>query len=124
MHNLALFSQVALLILLAPIFARTLKLPVAVVEIILGTFLAWFGLVDVDDDIFRNIAEIGFFYLMFLAGLEIEIKKFLNLKESFFTRASIYFISLYGISVLSYFIFDLSILVSNESDILLSILLL
>jgi Kef-type K+ transport system membrane component KefB len=109
MHNLALFSQVALLILLAPIFARTLKLPVAVVEIILGTFLAWFGLVDVDDDIFRNIAEIGFFYLMFLAGLEIEIKKFLNLKESFFTRASIYFVSLYGISVLAYFIFDLSL---------------
>jgi Kef-type K+ transport system membrane component KefB len=80
-----------------------------VVEIILGTFLAWFGLVDVDDDIFRNIAEIGFFYLMFLAGLEIEIKKFLNLKESFFTRASIYFVSLYGISVLAYFIFDLSL---------------
>ncbi|MBN2767635.1 MAG: cation:proton antiporter [Campylobacterales bacterium] len=109
MHNLALFSQVALLILLAPIFARTLKLPVAVVEIILGTFLAWYGFVDDDDDIFRNIAEIGFFYLMFLAGLEIEIKKFLNLKESFFARASIYFISLYILSIMAYFVFNLSL---------------
>ena len=109
MHNLALFAQVALLILLAPIFARTLKLPVAVVEIVLGAFLAWFGFVDIDNGIFRNIAEIGFFYLMFLAGLEIEIKKFLNLKESFFARVSIYFGSLYGMSVFAYFIFDLSL---------------
>jgi Kef-type K+ transport system membrane component KefB len=108
MHNLALFSQVALFILLAPIFARTLRLPVAVVEISLGCVVVWFGFIEAGNEIFKTIAKIGFFYLMFLAGLEINIKKFISFKDKFIKNVLLYFLFLYSISFLLYFVFNLN----------------
>lgn len=108
MQNLAFLSQVALLILLAPIFSRILKIPVAVVEILLGVIAVWIGYLHADNDVFQTIAKIGFFYLMFLAGLEINVKQFKGLDSKFIKNTIIYFISLYGISFGLYLIFDLS----------------
>ena len=110
MQNLAFLSQIALLILIAPIFARYLKISVSVIEIILGALVVWLGFIVIDDGngLFADIAKIGFFYLMFLAGLEINIKKFLFFKDRFMKNAVIYFVCLYGLSFLIYLAFDLN----------------
>ncbi len=109
MQNLTFLAQIALLIVVAPIFARTLKISVAVVEIILGALVVWAGFIEADNEIFKTIAKIGFFYLMFLAGLEINIKKFISFRnDNFIKNVLIYFGCLYGISFLLYFIFGLN----------------
>jgi hypothetical protein len=61
MQNLTFLSQIALLIVVAPIFARTFKISVAVIEIILGTLVVWAGFIEADNEIFKTIAKIGFF---------------------------------------------------------------
>lgn len=108
MENLAFLSQIVILILLAPIFAKLFKVSVAVVEIVLGAVVVWMGFIESGNELFKDIAKIGFFYLMFLAGIEINIKKFLSFKDRFINNVLIYFGCLYGISFLLYFIFDLN----------------
>ena len=108
MENLAFLSQIVILILLAPIFAKLFKVSVAVVEIVLGAVVVWMGFIESGNELFKDIAKIGFFYLMFLAGIEINIKKFLSFKDKFINNVLIYFGCLYGISFLLYFIFDLN----------------
>lgn len=108
MENLAFLSQIVLLIILAPIFSKTLKISVSVVEIVLGAIVVWVGFIESGNELFKDIAKIGFFYLMFLAGLEINIKNFFNLSDSIFKKTFIYFVLLYGLSILIYFLFDLN----------------
>ncbi|MDY0364489.1 MAG: cation:proton antiporter [Arcobacter butzleri] len=108
MDSLAFLSQIVILILLAPIFAKLFRLSISVVEIILGALVVWLGFIDSGNELFYDIAKIGFFYLMFLAGLEINIKKFVSFKDKFIKNVLIYFSCLYGISFFLYFVFDLN----------------
>jgi len=108
MQSVVLLSGIVILILVAPLFARTFKISVAVVEIILGALVVWLGFIDGSDEQFKDIAKIGFFYLMFLAGIEINIRKFISFRDKYIKNIILYFSSLYGISFLLYFIFDLS----------------
>ena len=93
---------------LSPIISRIFRLPTPVVEILLGSYAVWIGFLHIDNDVFKNLAKIGFFYLMFLAGLEIDIQKFLMYKDRFLKKAMLYFACLYGISFALYLIFGLS----------------
>lgn len=108
MQNLSLLAQVAFLIVLAPIFSRISKIPVAVIEIIVGMVAVWVGYIDGDSNTFKIIAKVGFFYLMFLAGLEIDIKKFIGFKDKLFKNVIIYFSILYSMAIAIYFIFHLN----------------
>ena len=108
MENLLFLAQVALLMVISPIIARIFRLPAPVVEILLGSCAVWLGFLHVDNDVFKNLAKIGFFYLMFLAGLEIDIQKFLHYKDRFLKKAVLYFVCLYSISFGLYLIFSLS----------------
>lgn len=108
MDNFIFFSQLALLLIIAPIASKAFKIPIVVAEILLGSFAVWIGFIHIDNDLFKNIAKIGFFYLMFLAGLEIDLKKFLIHKDKLLKNAIIYFISLYSLSFAIYLIFNLN----------------
>ena len=108
MDNFIFFSQLALLLIIAPIASKAFKIPIVVAEILLGSFAVWIGFIHVENDLFKNIAKIGFFYLMFLAGLEIDLKKFLIHKDKLLKNAIIYFISLYLLSFGIYLIFNLN----------------
>jgi Kef-type K+ transport system membrane component KefB len=57
---------------------------------------------------FKDLAKIGFFYLMFLAGLEIDLKRFIARKENLLKNAIIYFVTLYGLSFGIYLFFNLN----------------
>lgn len=108
MDNFLFFAQIALLMIVAPIFSNTIKLPIVVVEILLGSLAVWIGFVEVPNEIFKNISKIGFFYLMFLAGLEIDLKRFLIHKDKLLKNAVIYFISLYSLAFAIYYVFNLN----------------
>ncbi|WP_333803927.1 cation:proton antiporter [Sulfurospirillum sp.] len=108
MENLIFLAHVVLLMVISPIISRLFRIPTPVVEILLGSFAVWIGLLHVDNEVFRNLAKIGFFYLMFLAGLEIDIQRFLHYRDRFLKKAILYFICLYSISIIFYIVFGLS----------------
>ncbi len=108
MENLAFLSQVVFLIVLAPFFARLLKAPIVVVEIIIGLLAVSVGFLDNDNDLLKVIAKIGLFYLMFLAGLELDLERFVKFKDKLFKNVLVYFATLYGLSFLIFLVFDLS----------------
>lgn len=108
MHNLAFLSQVVFLIVLAPFFARLLKAPIVVVEIIIGLLAVSVGFLDTDNTLLKDIAKIGLLYLMFLAGLELDLERFVRFRDKLFKNVLIYFLTLYGLSFLIFLIFDLN----------------
>ena len=91
-----------------PVFSKITRLPIVVVEILLGSIAVWFGFLDTNNDVFKYLAKIGFFYLMFLAGLEINLKNFVAQRGKLLKSAIIYFITLYSLSIGIYILFDLN----------------
>ena len=108
MSNSTLFISIAFLIVLSPIFSNRTKLPLAVVEILLGAIALWLGVLDSGNEVFKDLSKIGFFYLMFLAGQEIDLKRFKSQKEVIFKNAIVYFSTIYALSFGIYLIFDLN----------------
>ena len=66
LENLIFLAHVVLLMVLSPIISRLFRIPTPVVEILLGSFAIWIGLLHVGNEVFRSLSKIGFFYLMFL----------------------------------------------------------
>lgn len=108
MDNFLFFSQLALILIVGPIISNLFRLPIVVSEIILGSIAAWSGFIDIPNELFKDISRIGFFYLMFLAGLEIDIQRFLEHKDKLLRNAIIYFGTLYGLSFALYLFFNLN----------------
>lgn len=108
MSSSALFIALAILIVLSPVFAKITRLPIVVVEILLGSIAVWFGFLDPNNDVFKYLSKIGFFYLMFLAGLEINLRNFAAQKGKLLGSAILYFITLYSLSIGIYILFDLN----------------
>ncbi|MDP1785594.1 MAG: cation:proton antiporter, partial [Sulfuricurvum sp.] len=107
MSNTVVIITLSLLIMFSPFLSRVTKMPVVVVEILLGSIAAYFGFL-VENELFKIIAKVGFLYLMFLAGMEVNLKEFGFAKSSLLRRTIIYFAMLYGCSFGLYFYFDLS----------------
>ncbi|WP_104748980.1 cation:proton antiporter [Helicobacter cetorum] len=100
------FSLITLLIVLAPYVARISRLPVTVVEILFGAFGSYIGLVKHTKG-FEMMAEIGFLFLMFLCGLEVEIYLFKKLGAKLLKRILAYFLIVYTLSFSVTWIFEL-----------------
>ena len=107
MSNSAVIITLSLLVLLSPFLSRVTKIPVVVVEILLGSLAAYFGLL-VENELFKIIAKVGFLYLMFLAGMEVNLKEFGFAKSSLLRRTIVYFAMLYLCSFALFVYFDLS----------------
>ncbi|MBW6489432.1 cation:proton antiporter [Sulfurimonas sp.] len=108
MENYIFFTKIALLLISSPVVSQITRLPVVVVEILLGSLAVWSGFLELGNDIFEQIAKIGFFYLMFLAGLEIDLKNYTQQKNDILNKAIIYFTTLYALSFILYLLFDLN----------------
>ena len=107
MSNSVVIITLSLLVLLSPFLSRVTKVPVVVVEIMLGSLAAYFGFL-VENELFKIIAKVGFLYLMFLAGMEVNLKEFGFAKSSLLRRTVIYFTMLYGCSFTLFMYMDLS----------------
>lgn len=108
MENYIFFTKIALLLISSPLISQITRLPVVVIEILLGSIAVWTGFLDLGNNIFEQIAKIGFFYLMFLAGLEIDLKNYTQHKNDILKKAVIYFTTLYALSFILYLLFDLN----------------
>ncbi len=97
------------IVLIAPFIAQTLFFPLAVVEILLGCVVGYFGILDGNVYI-PIISKTGFLFLMFLAGMEVNLKAFLTMQRSLFLSAVLYFVILYSLSALIVFTFHLSLI--------------
>ena len=72
--DISLILTLSLLIWGSPFVSKLLRMPTPPVEIILGSLVAYIGLVG-HNQYFDIIAEVGFLYLMFLAGMEVDLKQ-------------------------------------------------
>ena len=90
--SITLVLTLSLLIWGSPFVAKFVRIPISPVEIILGSLFAYIGFVT-DNQYFDIIAEIGFLYLMFLAGMEVDLKQITSSSREVIQK-SIIFISL------------------------------
>jgi len=96
--NVVLIVTLSLIIMFSPFFAKGLKLPTTPIEIILGSILGYVGFIH-SEHLFDIVAELGFLYLMFIAGTEINLKNVLKTSPSLMKKIILYLIILYGFSI-------------------------
>ncbi len=104
--NVTLIVTIALIIIFSPFFAKVLKLPTTPIEIILGSVLGYVGFLH-NEHLFEIVAELGFLYLMFIAGTEVDLKKVLKTPPNLMKRIILYIIILYAFSIGFSLYFDL-----------------
>ncbi|MCR8708935.1 cation:proton antiporter [Campylobacter sp. RM5063] len=105
--DLKILLVVAGCLLTSPYIAKFLKLPLSATEIMLGSFIGFLGFIGESEN-FKLLANAGFYYLMFIAGMEINLKTFLKTERSLLNKAFIYIILLYVFSVLAVESIDIS----------------
>lgn len=105
-QELSTFAVIALLIVAAPYVSRFTRIPVAVVEILLGAFACYFGIFKGSETL-NVVAHVSFLYLMLLAGMEVDLRGFSRLGKEFYKKACLYFIILYAAAGSIVLIFNL-----------------
>ena len=108
--NILLILTLSLLISVSPFVAKFLPLPIPPLEIILGSIIAYLGLVG-HNQYFSLIAEVGFLYLMFLAGMEVDLKQITKSPKSVIQRSMLFLFFMVVFSIIFGFIFDLNAIV-------------
>ena len=96
--NITLVITISLIIMFSPFFAKFLKLPTTPIEIILGSLLGYVGYIH-NEHLFDIVAELGFLYLMFIAGTEINLKNVLKTPKSLMNKVIVYLVILYAFSI-------------------------
>ena len=92
------FAIIALLIAIAPILAKASKIPIVVVEMCLGCLGLYFGIFQASESLVL-MAKVGFLFLMFLCGMDVDLRGFQNLGKKFLRNVVVYFCVLYGLSI-------------------------
>ncbi|NEW59762.1 cation:proton antiporter [Sulfurovum sp. bin170] len=113
MDNIVTYILVlSFVLVLSPYLSKLFKLPTAPIEIIIGSILAYVGLISVGESgnhYFDLIAEVGFLYLMFLAGLEISLKSLNKMPQEHLSGATKFLLILPNLALLvGYFILELN----------------
>jgi len=108
--SITLILILSLLIWGSPFVAKLLRLPIPSVEIILGSIVAYFGLIG-HNQYFDLIAEVGFLYLMFLAGMEVDLKQITKSPKIVIQKSMLFLLLMVIFSIVFGFIFDLNTIV-------------
>lgn len=109
MQDFIIFGIAAILIFIAPLVSKITRLSLVVIEILLGALVLNSAIIG-ESNALKEVAHIGFLFLMFLAGIEVEIKHFLSLSKGFLKRVALYFVALYASAILLMLIFDLPLI--------------
>ena len=108
--SITLILILSLLIWGSPFAAKALRLPIPAVEIMLGSIVAYFGLVE-HNQYFDLIAEVGFLYLMFLAGMEVDLKQITNSPKIVIQKSILFLLLMVMFSIVFGVIFGLNTVV-------------
>ena len=87
--DITLILTLSLIILGSPFLAKILRIPTPPVEIILGALFSTLGFIH-HNVYFNLIGEVGFLYLMFLAGMEVNLKTIGQSSKEVLQRASLF----------------------------------
>ncbi len=108
MHtDITLILTLSLLIWSSPFVSKMLRLPIPATEIILGSLFAYFGLIG-ENTYFKLIAEMGFLYLMFLAGMEVDLKQLTGSSKEVLHRSILFLGIMAFFSIGSGYLFGLN----------------
>jgi len=108
--NIALILTLSLLIWGTPYVAKILRMPIPPVEIILGSIFAYLGFIG-QNEYFDLIAQVGFLYLLFLAGMEVNLRQITKSPKDVIRKSILFLILMVLFSISSGFIFDLHMIV-------------
>ena len=104
--NITLILTLSLLIWGSPFIARFLRIPIPPVEIMLGSLFAYIGFIG-HNQYFSLVAEVGFLYLMFLAGMEVDLKQITKSPKLVIHKSLLFLLLMVFFSVITGFIFGL-----------------
>ncbi|MFK5937023.1 MAG: cation:proton antiporter [Sulfurimonas sp.] len=104
--NITLIITLSLIIIFSPFLAKYLRLPTTPIEIILGSIFGYIGFLH-NEHLFDIVAELGFLYLMFIAGTEINLKNVINTPATIVKKVLLYLLILYIFSILFALYLDL-----------------
>ena len=104
--GLSILIVLALIVFSSPYFSKILRIPIAPVEIILGALAGYVGLIG-HNEMFKIVSEVGFFYLMFLAGTEVDLKIFFTTDKKILKLGLLYIAILYALSAFTTFAFNI-----------------
>ena len=107
MAEISIIFSISAILFLSPFLSRYMKMPTPALEIILGMFAAYFGFIS-DFYLFELVAHVGFFYLMFMAGTEVDLKMFAKIDKDLLKKGVLYLVFLYIISTISVVYLDMS----------------
>jgi len=106
-ENILLIFTLSAILVASPFLSKFIIFPTTVIEIILGALAAYFGFLG-ENNFFEIIAEVGFLYLMFLAGTEVDLRVFKNMDINLLKKSIAYISLLYLFSFLSSYYLNLS----------------
>jgi Kef-type K+ transport system membrane component KefB len=106
-EEISIIITISLIIFTSPLISKILRLPTITIEIMLGAVAVYFAFI-VEHAILHLVAELGFLYLMFLAGLEVDLKKLVNISPSILKKSLIFNLILFSLSALITWYLDLS----------------
>ena len=109
--GITLILTLSLLIWSSPFIAKIIRIPTPPVEIVLGSLFAYIGLIG-HHDFFKMIAEVGFLYLMFLAGMEVDLKQILNSPRSLIRKSLLFIAIMSVLALISGWLFNLSAIIT------------
>ncbi|SFV63702.1 NA+/H+ antiporter (napA), putative [hydrothermal vent metagenome] len=108
--SITLILVLSVLIWGSPFVAKNLRLPTPSVEIILGSIVAYFGFIG-HNQYFDLIAEVGFLYLMFLAGMEVDLKQITQSPKTIIQKSMLFLLLIVMFCTLLGFMFNLNTIV-------------
>jgi len=98
-NEIAIIITLSLIIFSAPLLSKIIRIPVIPIEIFLGSLAVSFTFIH-ENHIFTLVAELGFLYLMFLAGLEVDLKRLLKISPELLKKGLLYSFLLYTLAAL------------------------
>ncbi len=108
--SITLILTLSLLIWFSPFIAKIIRIPTPPIEIVLGSIFAYIGFIE-HHVYFDGVAEVGFLYLMFLAGMEVDLKQILNSSRSIINKSLMFLVAMSTFALVSGFIFSLNSIV-------------
>jgi len=105
--NTTLILTLSLLIWGSPYIAKLARIPTPPLEIILGSIFAYLGFIT-HNEYFNTIAEMGFLYLMFLAGMEVDLKQIKTSSKEVIEKSIAFLLIMTLLSIFFGFIFHLN----------------
>ncbi|MDD3591392.1 MAG: cation:proton antiporter [Sulfurovum sp.] len=105
-ENILLILTLSFLIWGSPFIAKILRIPTPPIEIILGSVFAYLGFIA-ESEYFALIAKMGFLYLMFLAGMEVDLKQITGSSRKVIRQSILFLSSMVFFSTLTGFLFHL-----------------